>query len=161
MYQSIPTDGGDASTSGAPMDVPCWNLTLTVFSLFRELELLDFSGNYACLQNFDGMYLLFVVCMELKFCSSSMFEYYSEANNSSGLQGLSKLKYLNLSDNTFIGSIPGSVSKLVSLEVINLSRNNMSGALQNTGTQTNRFNIPFQLVPLNLTCYNAWQVLKI
>ncbi|KAF7006125.1 hypothetical protein CFC21_021190 [Triticum aestivum] len=103
IYQSIPIHNSDGSTSIGPMEAACWNLNLAIFSSFRELQLLDFSRNFACLQNFDG------------------------------LQGLSKLKYLNLSDNTFIGSIPGSVSKLVSLEVINLSKNNMSGALENTG----------------------------
>ncbi|XP_071681979.1 uncharacterized protein [Lolium perenne] len=103
MYQSIRTDGSDGSVSIQAMEVPCWNLNLTIFSSFRELQLLDFSGNYACFEDF------------------------------SGLQGLSKLKYLNLSDNTFKGSIPGSVSRLVSLEVINLSRNNISGTLQNIG----------------------------
>ncbi|CAM0907783.1 unnamed protein product [Alopecurus aequalis] len=108
MYQSIPTYGDDGSTSTESVDVPCWNLNLTIFSSFRELQLLDFSTNFACLQNFDG------------------------------LQGLSKLKYLNLSDNTFIGPIPGSIGKLVSLEVLNLSGNNMSGALQNTGLKNLR-----------------------
>ncbi|KAM0911062.1 hypothetical protein ACQ4PT_013722 [Festuca glaucescens] len=103
MYQSICTYGSDGSVSIQAMEVPCWNLNLTIFSSFRELQLLDFSGNCACLKDFNG------------------------------LQGLSKLKYLNLSDNTFIGSIPGSVSRLVSLEVINLSGNNISGTLQNIG----------------------------
>lgn len=103
IYHSIPIHNSDGSTSTQAMEVACWNLNLTIFSSFRELQLLDFSGNCACLQDFDG------------------------------LQGLSKLKYLNLRDNSFIGSIPESVSKLVSLEVINLNKNNMSGALQNTG----------------------------
>ncbi|KAE8801995.1 LRR receptor-like serine/threonine-protein kinase GSO1 [Hordeum vulgare] len=105
LYQSIPTYGSDGSTSIKSTEVACWNLNLTIFSSFRELELLDFSGNYACLQNFDG------------------------------LQGLGKLKYLNLSDNSFMGNIPESVSNLVSLEVINLKGNNMSGALQNIGLE--------------------------
>ncbi|VAH25218.1 receptor-like protein 15 [Triticum aestivum] len=103
LYQSIPTYGSDGSMSIESTEVACWNLNLTIFSSFRELQLLDFSGNYACLRNFDG------------------------------LQGLRKLKYLNLSDNSFIGNIPESVSNLVSLEVINLKRNNMSGSLQNIG----------------------------
>ncbi|KAM0861831.1 hypothetical protein ACQ4PT_045619 [Festuca glaucescens] len=102
IYQSNSAYGSDGSTS-VEEEAPCWNLNMTIFSSFRELQLLDFSGNYACLQNFNG------------------------------LQGLRKLKYLNLRDNTFIGSIPVSISKLVSLEVINLSGNNTSGALQNTG----------------------------
>ncbi|KAM0850995.1 hypothetical protein ACQ4PT_052706 [Festuca glaucescens] len=102
IYQPNASYGSDGSTS-AEADVPCFNLNMTIFSSFRELQLLDFSGNYACLQNFNG------------------------------LQGLRKLKYLNLSDNTFIESIPVSIRKLVSLEVINLRGNNMSGALQNTG----------------------------
>ncbi|KAM0850998.1 hypothetical protein ACQ4PT_052706 [Festuca glaucescens] len=101
IYQPNASYGSDGSTS-AEADVPCFNLNMTIFSSFRELQLLDFSGNYACLQNFNG------------------------------LQGLRKLKYLNLSDNTFIESIPVSIRKLVSLEVINLRGNNMSGALQNT-----------------------------
>ncbi|CAM0907776.1 unnamed protein product [Alopecurus aequalis] len=103
MYRSVCTYGNDGSTSIEAMEVPCWNLNLMIFSSFRELQLLDFSRNNACLQNFDG------------------------------LQGLSKLKYLNLSHNTFIGPIPGSIGKLVTLEILNLSGNNMSGSLQNTG----------------------------
>jgi hypothetical protein len=55
MYRSIPTYGSDGSVSIEPMEVPCWNLNLTIFSSFRELQLLDFSGNCACLQNFNGM----------------------------------------------------------------------------------------------------------
>uniref|UniRef100_A0A453AEI3 Leucine-rich repeat-containing N-terminal plant-type domain-containing protein n=1 Tax=Aegilops tauschii subsp. strangulata TaxID=200361 RepID=A0A453AEI3_AEGTS len=74
----------------------CPNLNLTIFSSFRGLQLLNFSGHHACLQNFEG------------------------------LQGLSKLKYLDLSCNSFQGGgIPGSVGKLVSLEVINLNGNNI------------------------------------
>jgi hypothetical protein len=45
MYQSI---------RGA-IEVPCWNLNLTIFSSFRELQLLDFSRNYACFEDFGGM----------------------------------------------------------------------------------------------------------
>ncbi|XBI88165.1 hypothetical protein VPH35_026157 [Triticum aestivum] len=103
IYQQIPIHNSDGSTSFEPMEAACWNLNLAIFSSFRELHLLDFSANFACLQNFDG------------------------------LQGLSKLKYLNLSDNSFIGDISGFVNKMVSLEVINLNRNNMSGVLPNTG----------------------------
>ncbi|KAF7006129.1 hypothetical protein CFC21_021194 [Triticum aestivum] len=103
IYQQIPIHNSDGSTLFQPMEAACWNLNLAIFSSFRELQLLDFSANFACLQNFDG------------------------------LQGLSKLKYLNLSDNSFIGDISGFVNKMVSLEVINLNRNNMSGVLQNTG----------------------------
>ena len=55
IYQSVPTYGSDGSESVEVMEVPCWNLNLTIFSSFRELQLLDFSGNYACLQSFDGM----------------------------------------------------------------------------------------------------------
>ncbi|XP_051201429.1 uncharacterized protein [Lolium perenne] len=73
------------------LDLDYMNLNLTVFSSFRELELLDFSGNCACLQNING------------------------------LQGLSKLKYLNLNDN-WSWRIPGSVS--------NFNGYNTSGALQ-------------------------------
>uniref|UniRef100_A0A453AEI0 Leucine-rich repeat-containing N-terminal plant-type domain-containing protein n=1 Tax=Aegilops tauschii subsp. strangulata TaxID=200361 RepID=A0A453AEI0_AEGTS len=85
----------------------CPNLNLTIFSSFRGLQLLNFSGHHACLQNFEG------------------------------LQGLSKLKYLDLSCNSFQGGgIPGSVGKLVSLEVINLNGNNIGGTLHSTGTET-------------------------
>ncbi|KAF7006148.1 hypothetical protein CFC21_021213 [Triticum aestivum] len=81
----------------------CPNFNLTIFSSFRGLQLLNFSGHHACLQNFEG------------------------------LQGLSKLKYLDLSYNSFQGGgIPGSVGKLVSLEVINLNGNNIGGTLHST-----------------------------
>ncbi|OEL29702.1 Receptor-like protein 12 [Dichanthelium oligosanthes] len=81
----------------------CWSLNLAVFSPFHELQQLDLSLNYACLQNLDG------------------------------LQGLTKLKYLNVSDNSFIGNdTMGSLGKLASLEVINLVGCNISGTLRNT-----------------------------
>jgi len=32
-----------------------WNLSLTIFSSFHELQLLDLSSNFACFQDFDGM----------------------------------------------------------------------------------------------------------
>ncbi|XP_039821483.1 receptor-like protein 15 isoform X2 [Panicum virgatum] len=81
----------------------CWKLNLTVFSSFHELQLLDLSWNHACLQNLDG------------------------------LQGLTKLRYLNLSDNSFTGNdTMGSLGKLASLEVIHLVRSNISGTLRNT-----------------------------
>lgn len=100
-------------------------------------------------------------CMQFYFYSCTKFNYissYCEENNSSGLQGLSKLKYLNLSDNTFKGTIPGSISKLVSLEVINLSGNNMSGDLQNIGTETNKCYIPSQFVQLLLVIRHVYMV---
>ncbi|KAL6651513.1 hypothetical protein ACP70R_010438 [Stipagrostis hirtigluma subsp. patula] len=80
-----------------------WNLNLVLFSSFHELQLLDLSSNHACIQNF------------------------------SGLQGLTRLRYLNLSDNSLIGNnVFNSLRKLASLEVINLSGNNMSVTLENT-----------------------------
>ncbi|KAG0523925.1 hypothetical protein BDA96_07G165100 [Sorghum bicolor] len=82
----------------------CWNLNMAIFSAFHELQLLDLSYNQACLQSFDG------------------------------LQGLTKLRYLDLSHNNLMGSVDilRYLGKLVSLEVINLDRNSMSGALQDT-----------------------------
>uniref|UniRef100_A0ACD5YYY7 Uncharacterized protein n=1 Tax=Avena sativa TaxID=4498 RepID=A0ACD5YYY7_AVESA len=80
-----------------------WNMNLAIFSSFRELQLLDFSSNSARLQNFEG------------------------------LQGLSKLKYLDLAQNCLLESIPGSFGKLASLKFLNLSGNNMDGALQDAG----------------------------
>ncbi|KAL6844064.1 hypothetical protein ACP4OV_025737 [Aristida adscensionis] len=49
------------------------------------------------------------------------------------LQGLTKLRYLNLSQNSLIGkNIFRSLSKLASLEVINLYESNITDTLQNT-----------------------------
>jgi len=36
---------------------PCWNLNLTIFSSFHELQQLDLSWNSALLQNFNGKYV--------------------------------------------------------------------------------------------------------
>ncbi|KAL6844062.1 hypothetical protein ACP4OV_025735 [Aristida adscensionis] len=83
-----------------------WNLDFTLFSSFHELRLLDVSDNIARLQNF------------------------------SGLQGLTKLRYLDLSYDNEIGNslvankIFRYLDKLASLEVINLYGNNISGTLQ-------------------------------
>ncbi|CAL4905467.1 unnamed protein product [Urochloa decumbens] len=95
MYQ--PKDG-----TFVPIGGPCWNLDLTIFCSFHELQLLDLHCNSACLQNFDG------------------------------LQGLSKLRYLNISYNRLNGNnILKSLGKLASLEVINFEQIGLSGALQN------------------------------
>ncbi|PAN21672.1 hypothetical protein PAHAL_3G482600 [Panicum hallii] len=81
---------------------PCWNLNLTMFNSFHELQQLDLFQNSACLQNFEG------------------------------LQGLTKLRYLNLSNNRLIeNNILESLGKLASLEVINFEKTGLSGALQN------------------------------
>ncbi|KAG2621870.1 hypothetical protein PVAP13_3NG301300 [Panicum virgatum] len=85
-----------------PVGGPCWNLNLTIFSSFHELQQLDLFWNSACLHNFDG------------------------------LQGLTMLRYLNLSNNRLIeNNILESLGKLASLEVINFERTGLSGALQN------------------------------
>lgn len=53
----------------------------------------------------------------------------------SDLQRLTKLRYLNLSGNSFIGNdILESLGKLAFLEVINFYGTNMSGVLHNAGT---------------------------
>ena len=52
-----------------------------------------------------------------------------------GLQGLTKLRYLNLRRNTLVeDNIWESLGKLASLEVINFEQTDLSGALQNIGT---------------------------
>ena len=52
-----------------------------------------------------------------------------------GLQGLTKLRYLNLSYNILVeNDILESLGKLASLEVINFEETGLSGALQNIGT---------------------------
>ncbi|KAL6651512.1 hypothetical protein ACP70R_010437 [Stipagrostis hirtigluma subsp. patula] len=90
-----------------------WHVNLMLFSSLHELQLLDLSWNAACLGNF------------------------------SGLQGLPMLRYLNLSGNvlidndTAVRSLPfhnivRSLSKLASLEVINLHGCNIYGTLQST-----------------------------
>jgi len=86
-----------------PIGDPCgWNLNLTVFSSFHELQQVNLFWNSACLQNFDG------------------------------LQGLTKLRYLNLSYNILVeNDILESLGKLASLEVINFEETGLSGALQN------------------------------
>jgi len=95
--------------SGLNLDSLCqtegWNLNLTIFSSFHEFQQLDLFWNWAYLQNFDG------------------------------LQGLTKLRYLNLSRNTLVeDNIWESLGKLASLEVINFEATSLSGALQNIGT---------------------------
>ncbi|XP_014661016.2 putative leucine-rich repeat receptor-like serine/threonine-protein kinase At2g24130 [Setaria italica] len=114
-WERVTFDGKVARVSGpdltnmyAPIgksiaESECWNLNLAVFSPLHELQLLELSLSYACLHNLDG------------------------------LQGLTKLRYLNLSENSFIGNdTMGSLGKLASLEVINLVRSNISGTLPNT-----------------------------
>ncbi|CAN6343589.1 unnamed protein product [Urochloa humidicola] len=80
-----------------------WNVNLTVFSSFHELQLLDLSWNSAYFQSFES------------------------------LQRLTKLRYLNLSDNCLIGDINILESlELAHLEVINIDSCLMSGSLQSS-----------------------------
>lgn len=110
------------------------NLNLTIFSSFHELLLLDLSWNYACLRNFDGMKLRSIVytCMRLLL----LFQYCLQTKAAILCKHPKKS-----SRSSLMGSILGSLSKMVSLEYINLNGNNINGALQITGTATNKFNI--------------------
>ena len=54
--------------------------------------------------------------------------------NFSGFQGMTKLRYLDLSDNSLTGNnIFESLGKLPSLEVINIHSSSVGGALQDSG----------------------------
>jgi len=52
----------------------CWKLNLTVFSLFRQLQLLDLSWNHACLQNLDGMYSLYFYTCRIRFVLNQIWQ---------------------------------------------------------------------------------------
>jgi hypothetical protein len=52
-------------TSTPLLGDPYWNLNLTIFSSFHELQLLDLEGNSASLQSFDGTYLPAHACAVL------------------------------------------------------------------------------------------------
>ncbi|XP_039802659.1 brassinosteroid LRR receptor kinase BRI1-like [Panicum virgatum] len=102
--------------SGLNLDSLCqtegWNLNLTIFSSFHELQQLDLFSNSA--------YLL------------DLFSNSAYLQNFDGLQGLTKLRYLNLRRNTLVeDNIWESLGKLASLEVINFEATSLSGALQN------------------------------
>ncbi|KAL5215584.1 hypothetical protein ABZP36_006985 [Zizania latifolia] len=79
------------------------NLNSAAFSAFRGLQLLDFSMNYVTFQSWDG------------------------------LVGLTKLRYLKLSNNCLNGSIPASLGKLVALEILHLQSTGVGGALPTSG----------------------------
>uniref|UniRef100_A0A0D9X7T4 non-specific serine/threonine protein kinase n=1 Tax=Leersia perrieri TaxID=77586 RepID=A0A0D9X7T4_9ORYZ len=86
--------------NGSQAQRPCqMGLNSDVFSAFHELQLLDFSMNYATFQNWDG------------------------------LVGLTKLRYLKLNNNCLNSSIPASLGKLVYMEVLHLQFTGVGGVL--------------------------------
>ncbi|CAL5052252.1 unnamed protein product [Urochloa decumbens] len=78
-----------------------WSFNTTVFSEFSELQFLDLSWNYPCSLMSDGLV---------------------------GLK-LTKLQYLNLSGNWLRQGILAPLGELVSLQVLDVHSNGMSGAL--------------------------------
>lgn len=111
--------------------------------------------------------LLFNVCDNLILSSNIFYRstLWREKNiNSSGLVGLAKLQYLNLSDNSLMGCIPASLGALVYLQVINMDRNNITGALHNAGIEMIKFGILLCWCYLSLLqgiCIHIWQISEI
>ncbi|XP_048559602.1 receptor-like protein 56 [Triticum urartu] len=85
-----------------------WYLNLTVLSALHELEYLDLSTNYPC-----------SLAME-------------------GLVGLAKLRYLDLSYNAWGGELPEFIGQIVSLEVLALNNNYMTGGLPGAAVENLR-----------------------
>ncbi|WVZ87433.1 hypothetical protein U9M48_034069 [Paspalum notatum var. saurae] len=117
-WERVTCNNDSARVSGLELfgmhdsEFECWNLNLTTFSQFHELERLDLGFNSACLQNFDA------------------------------LEGLAKLQDLDLYGNRFIGKnddIMVSLGKLTSLQFLGLEETNVSGPLQNIGETLNNF----------------------
>ncbi|VAH37932.1 unnamed protein product [Triticum turgidum subsp. durum] len=99
----------DLSSVYFTMDVDDrWYLNFTVFSAFHELQYLDLSYNYQC------------------------------SLSSEGFVGLAKLRYLNLSDTMWEVGFPEFIGEIVSLEVLTLSGNRMTGGLPDAAVKNLR-----------------------
>jgi len=79
------------------------------------------------------MHTLFIKTSHPVLCIIEPYSCTIVHKNFSGLQGVTKLRYLDLSDNSLTGNnIFESLGKLPSLEVINIHSSSMSGALQDS-----------------------------
>jgi hypothetical protein len=118
------------------MNFNCWNCLRTPLIL-KVLKVRDFLPKFPCICT--PLHLLrYFVSKHLIRNSKEFF---------SGLQGLTKLRYLYLNDNCLIGdNILESLGELASLETIHFESCGMSGALQSSGQQVVNIKWPFVLM---------------
>ncbi|XP_022847378.1 LRR receptor-like serine/threonine-protein kinase GSO2 isoform X2 [Olea europaea var. sylvestris] len=104
-----------------PLDLPYF-LNVSLFSPFKELRILDLSGNKLWSSASTGGFIKLVHLKRLEKLNLA----FNELNNSifKSLGALKPLKFLNLSDNNFEGLLPvQDLSALWNLEILDLSHN--------------------------------------
>ncbi|XBI59481.1 hypothetical protein VPH35_040534 [Triticum aestivum] len=106
-----------------------WNLNLSVFSAFHELRYLDLSLNFPCSLSFEGTFGLQTLSENNTYVWSFLI-LVAVTKTTAGLIGLPRLRYLDLSLASLGGGSLEFIGACVSLELLALNNNNITGGFQ-------------------------------
>ncbi|XP_044478294.1 probable inactive receptor kinase At5g10020 [Mangifera indica] len=122
-----------------------------VMGLFKSLEVLDLSGNFISSELPAGSFGNLMNLKVLRLGNNQLFGMVPEDL----LQSLIPIQELDLGGNGFSGSIPGIDS--ISLNVLNLSSNNLSGSLPSSLKSCKTMDLSRNMISGDISVMKDWE----